>query len=166
MANKIIEERLVDSNKRALLKYVYISDGTAEANTLLIDTSSLAFALNANTPNTIMTGNVNAKSAYRVGVKRLYGSARVANTVSLAWKSGSNTEFITIQSGTFDYSFAGAGTGGGIINNPMAASANGDVLLNVRSPVVGDSFTVFLELVKNPADYDQGQTASPLTFGT
>lgn len=164
MANKIIEERLVDSNKRALLKYVYISDGTAEANTLLIDTSSLAFSMNTN--NKIMSGNVDAKAAYRVGVKPLYGSARVANTVSLAWRSGANTEFITIQSGTFDYSFAGAGTGGGIITNPMAASANGDVLLNVRSPVVGDSFTVFLELVKNPADYDQGQTASPLTFGT
>jgi len=162
MANKIIEERLVDSNKRALLKYVYISDGTAEANTLLIDTSSLAFSMNAN--NQIMASNTHAKAAYRVGIKRLYGSAKVANTVSLAWRSSTNTEFMTIQSGSFDYSFAGAGTGGGIITNPMAASANGDVLLNVRSPAVGDSFTVFVELVKNGSDYDQGQTADPIAF--
>jgi hypothetical protein len=162
MANKIFEEKLVDSNKRALVKYVYISDGTAEANTLLLDASSLNFSLNAN--SYIMASNTHMKPFYGLSVKRMYGSAKVANTVSLAWRSTTNTEFMTIQSGSFDYSFAGSGTGGGLITNPRAAGANGDILLNVRSPVVGDSFTIFLELVKDGADYDMGQTAEPQSF--
>jgi hypothetical protein len=162
MANKIIEEKLVDSNKRALVKYVYISDASAEANTLLLDASALAFSLNAN--GYIMASNTHAKAAYRVHVKRAYGSARVANTVSLAWRSSTNTEFLTIQSGTFDYNFGAAGTGGGVITNPMATGANGDILLNVRSPSFGDSFTLFLELSKDGNDFDQGQTADPIAF--
>jgi hypothetical protein len=162
MANKLIEEKLVDSNKRALLKYVYISDGTAEANTLLIDTSSLAFSMNAN--NQIMASNTHAKAAYRVSIKRLYGSAKVANTVALQWRSTTNTEFATIQSGTFDYLSTTGGHAAGSIVNPMAAGANGDIMITVRTPTVGDSFTLFVELVKNPADYDQGQTADPIAF--
>jgi hypothetical protein len=162
MANKLFEERLVDSNKRALIKYVYISDGTAEANTLLIDTSSLAFSMNAN--NQIMASNTHAKEAYRVSVKRISGSARVNSAISLIWRSATNTEFATVQTGSFDYSSGASGTGGGIIVNPMAAGANGDVLITVRTPLAGDSFTMFVELVKNPADYDQGQTADPIAF--
>jgi hypothetical protein len=162
MANKLIEERLVDSNKRALLKYVYISDGTAEANTLLIDTSSLAFSMNAN--NQIMASNTHAKEAYRVNVKRIAGSAKVNSAVSLIWASASNTEFATIQTGTFDYSFGSSGSGGGVIVNPMASGANGDILITFRTPAAGDSFTLFVELVKNGSDYDQGQTADPIAF--
>jgi hypothetical protein len=162
MANKLIEERMVDSNKRALLKYVYVSDGTAEANTLLIDTSTLAFSMNAN--NQIMASNTHAKGAYRVSVKRIAGAARVNSAISLSWRSSTNTEFATIQTGSFDYSLGGAGTGGGLMINPMAAGANGDILITVRTPLAGDTFTMFVELVKNPADYDQGQTADPIAF--
>jgi hypothetical protein len=56
----LAEHRIIDSNKRTLVKYVFTAiDGTQSANTVLVDTSTLAYAL-SNTGN-VMVANTNPR---------------------------------------------------------------------------------------------------------
>jgi hypothetical protein len=160
MANVLKGQRIIDSNKRTLIKYVFLSDGTAVANSTLVDVSSLAFALNTN--GYIMSSNTDPKTSYRTTIKRIFGNAKVNSYVTLQWAGTSNAEIVTIGSGTFDYDFMSMGDGAVI---PMEADATtGDILLSVNGNRVNDSFTLFVDLRKNNEDFDAGQTADPYAF--
>lgn len=161
MANILKGQRIIDSNKRTLIKYVFISDGTAVANSTLVDASSLAFALNTN--GYIMSSNTNPKSSYRTTIKRIFGNAKVNSYVSLQWAGDANNEIITISNGTFDYDFQSMGDGAVI---PLNGDTNqtGDILFTVNGNRVNDAFTIFLDLRKNSEDFDAGQTADPYAF--
>lgn len=161
MANKILEHRLVDGTNRALIKYVIVPDGSATSNVVLLDASSLRFALN--TSGQIMTANTNPRSEYRTSIKRIWGSARASSGhYALCWHGASNNDIVTINTGVFDYNFSGDGTGG-MIDNPESG-ASGDILLTARGPAAGDSLTVFIELKKDNKDFDAGQSADRLAF--
>ena len=162
MANLIRQQNLIDSNKRALLKYVIISDGTQSANTVLVDASMLRFALNAN--GYIMTSNTHPKSNYKITVKRIFGSASLGSGASLKlqWQGDSNSEIITIGTGSFDYSFDSVGDNA-VIPNPEA-NATGDILISTKYLTANDVATFFIDLRKNSEDYDAGQTADPASF--
>ena len=159
MPNKLIEQRLIDTNKRTLLKYVFLSDGTAEANTRLLDASNLKFALNAN--GYIMQSNTHPKSSYRTTIKRVFGGAKTSGYIKLQWEGDANSEIVTLNSG-FDYNFEAMGDGA-VIWNPEA-NATGDILFSTVATAANDTFTIFVDLKKNAEDYDQGQTADPAAF--
>jgi len=160
MANVLKGQRIIDSNKRTLIKYVFLSDGTAEANTTLVDASSLAFALNTN--GYIMSSNVDPKTSYRTTIKRIFGNAKVNSYISLQWAGTSNSEIVTIGSGSFDYDFQSMGDGAVI---PMSSDATtGDILFSINNNKNNDAFTIFLDLRKNNEDFDAGQTADPYAF--
>jgi hypothetical protein len=161
MANKILEQKLVDSQKRALLKYVLVGDGSAQANTTLVDASSLAFSLNTN--GYIMTSNTDPKSVYRTTVNRLWGHAKANGVFKLSWGGTANNEIVVFGNGQFDYTFDFNHGGGAIPNNDP--SPTGDILLST-SPGMGatDSFTLFIDLRKDNRDFDAGQTADPMAF--
>lgn len=160
MANKLVEQKIVDNNKRSLIKYVFLCDGTAEANTLLIDASNLKFALNAN--GYIMQSNTHPKSTYRTTIKRIFGTSKSTGYVKLQWGGDANSEIVTISSPVFDYSFENMGDGT-VIWNPEA-NATGDILFSTVSAASNDCFTLFVDLRKNSEDYDSGQTADPYAF--
>lgn len=162
MANAITEQKLVDSTKRALLKYVIVSDGTQEANTTLIDVSSLAFSLNAN--GYIMASNTHPKTAYKTTIKRIFGQIGSNNAiVRLKWNNSSNSDIVTMfGSGSFDYDFQSMGDGA-TIPNPQPTSS-GDVLITTARLNAGDVATIFVDLKKDARDYDAGQTADPYAF--
>ena len=157
MANVIREQRLVDSNKRTLLKYVILSDGTNEANTRLLDASNLQFALNAN--GYIMSSNVHPKSNYRTTVKKIKAFGRTNGSFRLKWEGDANSEIITFGS-SVDF---GAESDAVAINNPEA-NATGDILISTANLAFGDTTTIFIELHKDNNDYDAGQTARPYDF--
>ena len=159
MANVITEQRIIDSNKRALIKYVGTLD-TAAANTILLDASSLNLALNTN--GQIMSANANIKSSYRTTIKRIFGYAKANAYMKLQWVGDSNSSIITIGTGNFDYSFDPMGDGA-VISNPEA-NATGDIALTVVTPSSADTITLFLDLRKDSRDYDSGQTADPVAF--
>ena len=71
MTNLLREQRIVDNAKRALIKYVFVYVDTAEANTLLVDVSTLSGALN--TSGFIMTSNTDIRSLYKTMIKRIFG---------------------------------------------------------------------------------------------
>jgi hypothetical protein len=94
MANLLRQQKLVDTNKRALIKYVLISDGTAEANTVLLDAGGLAHSLNAN--NQLLGAGTDRKSPYRITIKRIFGNSMSNNgIVKIQWQGPNNSEIIT-----------------------------------------------------------------------
>lgn len=163
MANLIREHRLIDNNKRALIKYVFISDGTAAANVTLLNASSLRYALNAN--GYIMSSNTNPLSNYRTSIKRIFGNATApapGSYYKLQWKGDANSEIIVFASTPFDYNFNINGDTA-LINNPEA-NATGDILLSTNNIGTGNTFTLYIELKKDNRDYDAGQSADPVAF--
>ena len=163
MANLIREQRIIDNNKRALIKYVFVSDGTAASNVTLLDASTLKFALNTN--GYIMTSNTNPKANYRTTIKRIFGNATSPTPGSyykIQWQGDANSEIITFASTPFDYNFDSMGTGA-VISNPEA-NAIGDILLTTNNIGTGNTFTLFIDLRKNSEDYDAGQSADPVAF--
>ena len=158
MANVIKEQRLIDSNKRTLVKYVILSDGTQEANTRLLDASSLAFALNA----TGVISQTNPKSNYRTSIKKIKAYSKTTGSVRLIWEGDANSEIITFGSATVDFNFENDGA---VITNPEA-NATGDILISTLGLTTGDAITLFLDLRKDSLDYDAGQTADPYAFNT
>lgn len=161
MANAIKGQRLIDTTRRSLTKVIIISDGTNEANSVLIDVSTLKFALNAN--GVIMTSNADPKSIYRTTVKRVFGNLKSNNaSIRLQWHGDSNSEIITSGSGSFDINFENMGDSA-VIHNPEANSS-GDILISTAGLVAGDVATLFIDLKKDNQDFDAGQTADPYTF--
>lgn len=159
MANLIREQRLVDSNKRALIKYTMLLD-SAVANTTLVDASTLALALNAN--GYIMTAGADPRTSYRTTIKRIFGNVKANAYIKLQWQGDSNSEILVCSSGAFDYDFQSMGDGA-VIKNPEANN-NGDILLTVVTPSSADAATIFIDLRKDSKDYDAGQTADPVAF--
>lgn len=162
MPNTIRKQYIVDSTKRNLTKVVLISDGTQETNTVLIDASSLAYALNA--AGKIMSSNVNPKSTYRLGIKRIYGVVKSASgLIKLQWHSnGSNSEIVAFGDSGINIDFESAGEPGVIQNNE--ANTSGDILISTIGLASNDALTLFLDLRKNSEDYDAGQTNDPRAF--
>lgn len=156
MANTIREQKLIDSNKRALIKYVIVSDGTQEANTRLVDASSLAFALNA----TGVISQTNPKTNYRTTIKKIKAYSKTSGSILLKWQGDANSEIITFGSASVDFNFENDGA---VISNPEA-NATGDILISTLGMVANDTVTIFLDLKKNSEDYDAGQTADPYAF--
>ena len=161
MANLIREQKIIDSNKRALIKYVIVSDGTQNSNTVLVNVSSLAFALNAN--GYIMQSGVHPKTKYNTTIKRIHGQVAASTAkIKLQWQGDSNSEIVTFGSGSFDYDFQSMGDGA-TIPNPESNS-NGHILISTINLAANDLMTIFIDLKKNGSDYDQGQAADPYAF--
>lgn len=160
MANLITEQRIIDNNKRSLIKYVATLD-TAVANNLLVNVSTLRFALNANSQIS-STPDTDQKNLYRTTVKRIFGTAKANAYMKLTWQGANTADIVTIGDGNFDYDFQSMGDGA-VIANPDAIS-NGDILLTVVTPSSADMMTLFIDLRKDSRDYDAGQTADPVAF--
>lgn len=162
MANLVREHRLIDSTKRTLIKYVIISDGTADANTVLVDASTLSGALN--TAGYIMTSNTNPRSKYDLSVKRIFGQlgANTGAFVKLQWHGAANSEIVAVGAGPFDFNFEASGDGA-VIPNPETNS-NGDILYSTGNLPAGSVLTVFVDLKKNNSSYSAGQQADPAAF--
>ena len=159
MANVIKEQKIIDTNKRALIKYVATLD-TAAANTILMNPSTLRFSLNAN--GYIMQSGTHPKTTYRTTIKRIFGNARANGYIKLTWHGANTEDIVAITDGNFDYFFDSMGDGA-VISNPDANS-NGHILISVVTPSSADALTLFIDLRKDSRDYDAGQTAEPVAF--
>jgi hypothetical protein len=161
MANVITEHKIIDENKRALIKYSFLSDGSQVSNTILMDASSLVNAMNAN--NMLMVSNTHQKSLYRTTIKRIWGHAKANGHFNLQWHGDANNSIIRFSSGSFDYNFD-AYSSGGVIPNPEANS-NGDILISTGGGMLAnDYFTILVDLKKDAKDFQAGQLTDPVAF--
>tara|TARA_R110000868_G_scaffold372460_1_gene636303 strand:+ start:436 stop:966 length:531 start_codon:yes stop_codon:yes gene_type:complete len=167
MANVLKEHKIIDTQNRSLVKYVWISDGTAESNTTLIDVSALAYSLNAN--SVIMVGGADPKPSYKTTIRRIYGTVKANTYIALQWyglNGLANDEIVTINSGNFDLRPDYPGHPGTLPNPNVGdpANTNGDIVFSVPTPNEGDNFTLIFDIKKDNHDYDAGQTADPSAF--
>lgn len=161
MANLIRQQKIIDSNKRALIKYVVVSDGSQQSNTILVNVSTLAFAMNTN--GYIASTDADTKAKCRTTIKRVFGQVSSTNAkLKLQWHGDANSEIVTMSNGSFDYDFQSMGDGA-TIPNPEANSS-GDILISTAGLASGDLVTLFVDLKKDGQDYDSGQTADPYAF--
>lgn len=167
MANKLVEQRLTDSTKRSIIKYVLVGDGSALANTVMIDVSTLAYALNTN--GMIMSSNVHLKPIYKTAIKRIAGQIGGAATsgIKLSWHRVAGTidsEIVTLGTGSFDIDFKSMGDGSVIINpDTNSANSNGDIIISSVG-TAPNTMTLLVYIEKFNDDYDAGQTADPMAF--
>lgn len=161
MANQFTEDRLVDSNRKTVIKLTGRFDGTGQiSNTVLVDTSTLAFAMNAN--NLIMVSNTHPKGAYRVSVSRVWGDVNIPNGyLTLSYEGDANTPFVFLSGQINDLNFEEA-KAAGIDSNE--ANATGNILISTMGAAANNSYTLFLELNKNAQDFSQGQHSDPAAF--
>lgn len=161
MANLIRQHRIIDNNKRALIKYIVVGDGTQEANSVFLDAGSLAFSLNAN--NQLLNSGSDRKSNYRTTIKRINGQlSSNAALVRIKWNGDTNSEIVVFGSGGFDFDFQSMGDGA-VITNPEA-NTTGNVLISTTGLAANEGFTLFIDMRKDNRDFDAGQTADPVSF--
>ena len=152
-------QKLVDSNRRTLIKVVGSGGGT---NDLLIDAAKLAYSLNANSQ--ILGAGTDRKSSYGLSIKRISGQAQIGSNkiVTLQWADDTNSPIVTIGNGFFDYNFDAEGLTASINMLPNA-NATGNILITSTAST-GDAWTILIDLKKKGGDYDQGQHADPDAF--
>jgi hypothetical protein len=156
MATVLTTQTLVDSNRRAVVKFV--GTGGNDSNTLLL-VSNLAYALNTN--GQIMTGGVDKRNVYKHTIKRIWGQGQMTQGKQVILKWGGNNDYIvSFGDGHFDYNFDREGLSASI---PLSGDTSGDI---VYTSTAGDSdtWTLFIDLKKDGTDFDQGQTADPAAF--
>lgn len=161
MANRVVDQKVIDTNKRTLLKYVIVSDGSATANSSLISFKDLAYAINA----TGQISNTNPKASYGMTVKRIYGFSNIQNAggyVLIRWLNDANSEIVAVKSGQFDFNMIDVSADHAVLPSP-AANTTG-LGYSLASPTSGDILTLFVELRKDSRDFDAGQTADPYAF--
>jgi len=156
----ITEHRLIDSTKRALVKYVSF-DTALLSNSILLDVSTLSGALN-NSGN-VMVANTGDRGLYRTTIKRIYADVKSGGSISLHWAGANNSPIAFFGSGAHDLNFENMGEGA-VLTNPEVAGATGDILLSSLGIAAGDGFTLIIDVRKDNRDYDAGQSGSPLDF--
>jgi len=161
MANRVETQKLIDNNRRTLIKYVIFADGTATANATLIKFGDLNYAINA-------TGYVTAtdpQAEYGVSIKRIYGYSKIQNAggyITLKWENDSNSEIIAFGSNDIDIDMTGVTGDGAVITSPVANAVG--LIYSAASPTSGDVINLFVDMKKDGSDFDQGQSADPAAF--
>jgi hypothetical protein len=158
MATVLTTQTLVDTNRHSVIKVVGV--GGTDANVSLIKAANLAYAINA----TGQVSSTNPKRLNRVAIKRVWGQGQMtaAKAVTLQWGGNSNSAIVTFGTGSFDYNFDAASTGG-TIEIPDQANCTGDIVFSSTAGAT-DTWTLFIDLKKDGRDYDQGQARDPLAF--
>lgn len=158
MATVLTTQTLVDTNRHSVIKIV--GTGGTDANVTLIRAANLAYAINA----TGSISQLNPKRLNRIAIKRIWGQGQMgsSNAVTLKWGGNSNSAIVTFGAGRFDYNFD-SGSTAGTIEIPDTANCTGDIVFSSTAGAT-DSWTLFIDLKKDGRDYDQGQTADPISF--
>jgi hypothetical protein len=153
VANSNAVAKLVDTQQRAVIKMTGIFDGTGqETGVIKVDASSLAFAMNAN--NMIMSSNTHPRSIYRLAIKKIvYNIGSASGHVKLFYdnSAGLDGTIIAVRgSGVVDEE-------GIVITNPNdSPNSNGDIVLTTLGFAANDSYTILLDIKKDPQSYSRG----------
>ena len=131
MADAVTSQTIQDSERKAVLKYTNVSDGTGESAVVKVDVSALA----SNTVGTACTGVTVANIWWQcvgMGVELLFDAT--ANVLVIGLSPDSN--------GYHNYSdFTG-------IPNNAGSGKTGDILFTTIGASSTDTYTVILELIK------------------
>ena len=131
MADAVTSQTIQDGERKAVLKFTNVSDGTGESNVVKVDVSAL-------------TANSSGKSCTKVTVTQIWWQC-VGMGVELLCDATANTLIIGLSpdsNGYHDYTpFTG-------IPNNAGSGVTGDILFTTIGASAGDTYTVILDLIK------------------
>lgn len=154
MANSSV--KILDTNNRVVYKFI---GDAAETRTIKIDAGSLNFAMNAN--NYILGAGTDRKPKYRLNLRRL-----VYNTFGgpIVISSDGDAAGQNILQVSGDGSMIFDEGAGFVIDCAANANTTGNIFVGTQATGGNVAYTLIADFRKNPADYDQGQTADPTAF--
>jgi hypothetical protein len=164
MANIIQKQVLVDSNKRAVIKITGQFDGSGqETEVEKINAANLAFSLNNN--NYIKTGVTDQLARYKIDVAKLKWSIKDA-MVKLFFD---NTVAANLTNSVIAILGPGAGSFGEeedayVITNDHFGTSNGNIMATTLAAGANASYTIVIEVRKDPRHFGMGQHADPAAF--
>jgi hypothetical protein len=131
MADAVTSQTIQDGERKAVLKFTNVSDGTGETNVVKVDVSSLS-------------ANSSGQACTKVTVAQIWWQC-VGMGVELLFDATANVLVIGLSpdsNGYHDYTpFTG-------IPNNAGAGVTGDILFTTIGASSGDTYTVILELIK------------------
>lgn len=135
MADAVATQILFDGERKAIMKFTNISDGTGENKVLKVDVSALS-------PSSFQ------RPCDGVTITKIYAMTH-GMEVAIYWDAATDVLVAVVPQNTnyvADYeSF------GGLWNN-AGAGKTGDVLFSTQDASAGDTYTIILEMVKSYAD--------------
>ena len=131
MADAVTSQTIQDGQRKAVLKFTNISDGTGESAVVKVDVSALA----SNSSGTACTGVTVAKIWWQC----------VGMGVQLLFDATANVLVIGLSEDSAWYHYYSDFTG---IPNNAGSGKTGDILFTTIGASSTDTYTVILELVK------------------
>jgi hypothetical protein len=131
MADAVTSQTIQDGERKAVLKFTNVSDGTGETNVVKVDVSSLS-------------ANSSGQACTKVTVAQIWWQC-VGMGVELLFDATANVLVIGLSpdsNGYHDYTpFTG-------IPNNAGSGVTGDILFTTIGASANDTYTVILELIK------------------
>jgi hypothetical protein len=135
MADAVATQILFDGERKAIMKFTSISDGTGETKVLKVDASALS-------PSSF------SKACDGVTITKVYGTAHDV-VIDMFWDATTDVLIESITpNGMYTYDYEAMG---GLWNN-AGAGKTGDILFSTHGAIVGSRYTIILEMVKSYAD--------------
>jgi hypothetical protein len=135
MADAVATQILFEGERKVVMKFTDISDGTGENKVLKVDVSTL-------------TPNASGKACDGVTITKIHASLHTM-TVDMYWDATTDVYIQTLTPNgmyTFDYEPIG-----GLWNN-AGTGKTGDILFSTHENAAGARYTIVLEMVKSYAD--------------
>ena len=135
MADAVATQILFEGERKVVMKFTDISDGTGENKVLKVDVSTL-------------TPNASGKACDGVTITKIHASLHTM-TVDLFWDATTDVYIQTLTPNgmyTFDYEPIG-----GLWNN-AGTGKTGDILFSTHENAAGARYTIILEMVKSYAE--------------
>ena len=131
MADAVTSQIIQDGQRKAVMKFTNLSDGTGEANIAKVDVS----ALQPNASGAACTG---------VTIQRIYWATRGMG-VNLFFDATANVLITGLPSDSTGDEYYDNFTG---IPNNAGSGKTGDILFSTVGHSAGDTYSIILELVK------------------
>ena len=137
MADAVTSQTIIDTEKRVVMKFTNLSDGSGESAVKKVDVSAL-------------TASPSGAECARVHITQVW-YAISGMRVDLEWNASSNVKALILGAGValeptnghFDFrSFGG-------IKNNAGGGINGDIDLTTLHHTANDAYTIILELSKS-----------------
>ena len=135
MADAVATQILFDGERKAIMKFTNVSDGTGETKVTKVDVSTLLPSSFDKACDGVTITNIHAMT---------HGME-----VDMYWDATTDVLIASIpQNNMYSMDLTKFG---GLWNN-AGAGKNGDVLFSTRDASAGDTYTIILEMVKSYAD--------------
>lgn len=132
MADAVTSQTIFDGERKAIMKFTNVSDGTGETAVLKVDVSAL-------------TTDSFGKTCTGVTLERIHVSIN-GMSVSILWDANTDVPAFIAAPGVYSFDFDKFQ-----IPNDAGAGKNGDILFSTIGATAGDTYTIILEMVKRYA---------------